>query len=107
MQSKKINMGDQILSVEWINGRITFTMNDHIMYSGIPFQDVVNFKDVEVDENGVLVVCLIQKVIKTINSTTTSLIEEIRQIDSSLFSNIENNTAEEPEVEEELEESSM
>ena len=70
-------------------GRIEFKLEDKILFSGVPFQDVVEFKDVEIKNNKILLTCLIKTINKTKDLVETKLIEDIREFDSSLFENVE------------------
>ena len=82
---KEIDINNQKLKIVSKNSQIEFILDDNILFSGIPFNDVYCYDDVELKDNKILLTAKIQKITRTRDSVIKQLVPVIREFDTSLF----------------------
>ena len=82
---KEIDINNQKLKIVSKNSQIEFILDDNILFSGIPFNDVYCYDDVELKDNKILLTAKIQKITRTRDSVVKQLVPVVREFDTSLF----------------------
>ncbi len=84
---KVIEVADKKMQVSSNRSKISFKYDDRTIYEGVPFQDVLFFKDVVIEEDRVQLICLVNQTKQSDNNriTVTKAIETLKYMDFSLF----------------------
>ncbi len=77
------DLQDEHVTIRFVGGKLIIKVDNNIVYENIPFSDVVSFKDVDIDETGIILTCSVEKRTKTKNKLVRYLETEIRTLDSS------------------------
>ncbi len=84
---KTIEINDSKIYVTAKRGKINFIYNSRVIYDGVPFQDVILYKDVNIEEDKVKLTYIKNKIKVSNNNKLIETIptEQISYMDFGLF----------------------
>ena len=83
---KEFDINNQKFVVNTDNSKIEFVLDNNLLYSGIPFIDVVDYTDVELDGNKIFLTARIkQKSRIDLNTVVEELVPIKREFDTALL----------------------
>ncbi len=75
------DLQDEHVTIRFAGGKLIIRVDNNIVYEDIPFSDVVAFKDVDIDETGIILTCSVEKRVNNKNEFVRYLDTEIRTLD--------------------------
>ncbi len=77
------DLQDEQVTIQFVGGKLIIKVNNIIVYNNIPYSDVVGFKDVDINENGIILTCSVEKRNTTKHTEKRFIETEVRTLDSS------------------------